>query len=85
MSEDFWDWLPKAYGDVGDDRRFTKYNMEVAFAAGAENEAKRMFVGLTDEELRAAIKTVDGYEQYIHPALRQLARAIEAKLREKNT
>lgn len=85
MSEDFWDWLLKAYGEVGDETVFTKYNMEVAFAAGAEAEAKRMWVGLTDEELRGAIKTVDGYEQYIHPALRQLARAIEAKLKEKNT
>jgi len=32
----FWDWLPKAYrdGDIGDEPRFTKYNMEVAFLAG---------------------------------------------------
>ena len=41
MMEDFWSWLPKAYGEVGDEPVFTKYNMEVAFAAGAENEAKR--------------------------------------------
>jgi len=51
MTEDFWDWLPKAYGEVGDEPVFTKYNMEVAFAAGAEAEAKRMWVGLTDEEV----------------------------------
>lgn len=51
MSGDFWDWLPKAYGEVGDEPVFTKYNMEVAFAAGAENEAKRMWVDITDNEL----------------------------------
>jgi|LauGreDrversion4_2_1035121.scaffolds.fasta_scaffold01401_4 hypothetical protein len=33
---DFWEWLPKAYrdGDVGDEPKFTKYNMETAFLAG---------------------------------------------------
>jgi hypothetical protein len=51
MSGDFWDWLPKAYGEVSDEPVFTKYNMEVAFAAGAENEAKRMWVDIHDNEL----------------------------------
>lgn len=51
MTDDFWEWLPKAYGDVGDEPIFTKYNMEVAFAAGAEAEARRMWVGLTEEDL----------------------------------
>ncbi len=34
------EWLPKAYrdGDVGDEPKFTKHNMEVAFAAGAAAE-----------------------------------------------
>ena len=34
------EWLPKAYrdGDLGDYPKFTKYNMEVAFAAGAAAE-----------------------------------------------
>ncbi len=38
---EFWDWLPKAYrhGDVGDEPRFTKYNMEVAFLAGKQSAA----------------------------------------------
>ncbi len=42
------EWLPKAYrdGDVGDEPKFTRYNMEVAFAAGAAAEreacAKRL-------------------------------------------
>ncbi|CAB5222890.1 hypothetical protein UFOVP379_41 [uncultured Caudovirales phage] len=78
MTEDFWDWLPKAYGDVGDEPTFTKYDMEVAFAAGAEAEAKRMWVGLTDEEIVEVWKNASGYDL-------DFARAIEAKLREKNT
>jgi hypothetical protein len=34
------EWLPKAYrdGNIGDEPRFTKHNMEVAFAAGAAAE-----------------------------------------------
>ena len=42
------EWLPKAYrdGDVGDEQKFTRHNMEVAFAAGAAAEreacAKRL-------------------------------------------
>ena len=34
------EWLPKAYrdGDVGDEPKFTRHNMEVAFAAGAAAE-----------------------------------------------
>jgi len=49
----FWNWLPLAYrdGHIGEHAKFTKYNMEVAFAAGAEAEAKRMWVGLTEEDL----------------------------------
>ena len=75
MTDDFWDWLPKAYGEVGDEPSFTKYNMEVAFAAGAEAEAKRMWVGLTEPERLAC------YD--LNPA--RFASAIEAKLKEKNT
>lgn len=39
---EFWDWLPKAYrdGHVGDERKFTKYNMEVAFLAGKHSVSK---------------------------------------------
>ena len=77
MSEDFWDWFSKAYGDVGDAPKFTKYNMEVAFAAGAENEAKRMWVGLTDDDYQELLE-VREWGVY-------LIEAIEAKLKEKNT
>ena len=75
---DFWDWLPKAYGDVGNERVFTKYNMEVAFAAGAQNEAKRMWVGLTDEDIWQLRR--DG----AHEVSDKHFKAIEAKLKEKN-
>jgi hypothetical protein len=81
MSEDFWDWLPKAYGDVGDEPVFTKYNMEVAFAAGAEAEAKRMWVGLTDQEINSVCYKRDWTAPWTDLAF---ARAIEAKLKEKN-
>jgi len=81
MTEDFWDWLPKAYGEVGDEPVFTKYNMEVAFAAGAEAEAKRMWVGLTDEEqIQVAWSCGAMSADWL-----EFARAIEAKLKEKNT
>ena len=87
MTEDFWDWLPKAYGDVGDEATFTKYNMEVAFAAGAEAE-KRTWVGLTDEEIYA-IEGVemkyDGTGEYYLEGEYEFAKAIEAKLKHKNT
>ena len=81
MTEDFWDWLPKAYGDVGDEATFTKYNMEVAFAAGAEAKAKRMFVGLTDEEQTQVAWSCGA----MSADWLDFARAIEAKLKEKNT
>ena len=81
MTDDFWDWLPKAYGEVGDEPSFTKYNMEVAFAAGAEAEAKRMWQGLTDEEIDELALDENGLpNSHI-----EFARAIEAKLKEKNT
>jgi len=35
---EFWDWLPKAYGQS---ESFTKYNMEVAFLAGAQLSARQ--------------------------------------------
>lgn len=39
---EFWDWLPKAYrdGDKGDEPKFTKFNMEVAYLAGKQSLAQ---------------------------------------------
>jgi len=91
MVEDFWEWLPKAYrdGDLGDEPMFTKYNMETAFAAGAEAEAeaKRMWVGLTEEETQALYDRYAVYQEYgaEDSGWFDFARAIEAWLREKNT
>ena len=85
MTEDFWDWLPKAYGDVGDEPTFTKYNMEVAFAAGAEAEAKRMWVGLTDEEINDHWINAMWNTEGTRLPIPEFARAIEAKLKEKNS
>jgi hypothetical protein len=82
MTDDFGEWLPKAYGEVGDEPTFTKYNMEVAFAAGAEAEAKRMWVGLTDEEYEAM---AEKYVTNCYFDTLKYARAIEAKLKEKNS
>ena len=83
MVEDFWEWLPKAYrdGDLGDEPVFTKYNMETAFAAGAEAEAKRMWVGLTDEERAALLKQATYMDEEDCEHLLMLA---EAKLKAKN-
>lgn len=85
MTDDFWDWLPKAYGEVGDEPSFTKYNMEVAFAAGAEAEAKRMWVDLTDEEIIDVIHPLVMADMPDEATDYEIARAIEAKLRSKNT
>lgn len=85
MTDDFWDWLPKAYGEVGDEPSFTKYNMEVAFAAGAEAEAKRMWVDLTDEEIIDVIHPSVMADMPDEATDYEIARAIEAKLRSKNT
>lgn len=37
-NDDFWNWLPIAYrdGDQGDEPKFTKWNMEVAYVAGRD-------------------------------------------------
>ena len=84
--EDFWDWLPKAYRDenVGDEPKFTKYNMEVAFAAGAEAEGKR--IALAEPERKPL--TVEEIKRLIHPIVMadvsdemtdyEIVRAIEA-------
>jgi hypothetical protein len=46
--------------------------------------AQRQWVGLTDEEVRKVNKEVWGYVSADHSRMRGYARAIEAKLREKN-
>lgn len=44
------EWLPKAYrdGDVGEEPKFTKHNMEVAFTAGAAAERNKLAQWMID-------------------------------------
>ncbi len=62
---EFWDWLPKAYrhGDVGDEPRFTKYNMEVAFLAGKQSAALKA----KDEPVAAWELFDDGWDSIADP------------------
>lgn len=88
LCPEFWDWLPKAYrdGDIGDEPRFTKYNMEVAFLAGKQSaalEAKDKpvaWVGLTDEDIRPLCK-----QTWVFDTVKQWAVIIDAILKDKNT
>jgi hypothetical protein len=47
--------------------------------------AQRTWVGLTDEEMFAALVQVDPLTKRLAPGFEYFARAIEAKLKEKNT
>ena len=120
---EFWDWLPKAYrdGDKGNERKFTKYNMEVAYLAGKQSQPEqepvawgiantrpteknplmlvmldepepshlvvplytappqREWQGLTDEEIRKQYR-----DSWSLNMMHDFARAIEAKLKERN-
>ena len=46
--------------------------------------AQRPWVGLTDEEMEAALVSVDADTKRLPPGMKAFARAIEAKLKEKN-
>jgi hypothetical protein len=76
---EFWDWLPKAYrdGDIGDEPKFTKYNMEVAFLAGKQSFAleakdephgwKLVPIKPTDEMLKAMDEcSTEGYDERLY-------------------
>jgi hypothetical protein len=54
------------------------------FGDTAPHAAQPTPVPLTDEQIKAVIAKIDPNEHYLPNALRQLARAIEAKLKEKN-
>ena len=64
-----------------------KLGQALSFAKEELIQPKREWVDLTDEEIIAAYET-SGYKQSIRPqdvfAVASLARAIEAKLKEKN-
>jgi hypothetical protein len=76
---EFWDWLPKAYrdGDMDDEPKFTKYNMEVAFLAGKQSFAleakdephgwKLVPIKPTDEMLKAMDEcSTEGYDERLY-------------------
>ncbi len=75
------EWLPKAYrdGDVGDEPKFTKHNMEVAFAAGAA--AEREACAKVCDEAKANIWEFHPYEvrEAANSVCTNLAAAIRAR------
>jgi hypothetical protein len=66
------EWLPKAYrdGDVGDEPKFTKHNMEVAFSAGAAAEREACAALLEENAMHCT-----------HPLFRSLLQANAAAIR----
>jgi len=48
-------------------------------------DAQRPWVGLTDEERKDALVSVDAETKRLPPGMTAFARAIEAKLKERNT
>jgi hypothetical protein len=51
----------------------------------AEALAQHSWVDLTDEEMKNALISVDAETRRLPPGFKDFARAIEAKLKEKNT
>ena len=49
------------------------------------NKAKRPWVELTDDEAKDALISVDAETRRLPPGFKDFAKAIEAKLKEKNT
>lgn len=64
-------------------------DMRIAFEAKWDDDDtqvyKKPWQGLTDEEVKAALVSVDPETKRLPPGLRDFARSIEAKLKEKNT
>ena len=60
--KEFWGWLPKAYrdGDKGNEPKFTKYHMEVAYLAGKQSQPKH-------EPVAFFYLDADGEERFAHP------------------
>jgi hypothetical protein len=50
-----------------------------------QTKAQRQWVGLTDEEAKDALISVDAETKRLPPGFKDFAKAIEAKLRSKNT
>ena len=56
----------------------------VAYADSEQDASEREWQGLTDEEVFAALVSADPETKRLPPGLKAFARAIEAKLKEKN-
>ena len=67
------------------DERVIDKSMAKRIATQLGWEPKREWVGLTDEEMFAALVQVDPLTKRLAPGFEYFARAIEAKLKEKNT
>jgi hypothetical protein len=70
-----------------EDDEFNRIEREAAMRmeAVAATIAKREWVGLTDEEIDGMVQVTDLSGAYYYDDLHAIARATEAKLREKNT
>ena len=58
--------------------------LEAADALEKLGPPKREWVGLTDEEMKDALTSVDAETKRLPPGFREFAQAIETKLRSKN-
>ena len=83
MSFDLEDELPPVIFtlNIEDAERFESFMRE---CEQIKNAAQRTWVGLTDEEILVKCESVPDYDIGNHDLI-QFARAIEAKLKEKNT
>ena len=61
-------------------------DLTIAYMSGLyDGKKKRPWVGLTDEEIKQALTSVDPETKRLPPGMKAFARAIEAALRSKNT
>lgn len=79
------EWLQEAITPLIEQVLVKKLGQAMSFAAGELVQPKREWVGLTDEEIRMLIPPDNGWKYEIgYGEAIEFARAIEAKLREKN-
>jgi hypothetical protein len=81
-----WDALQQIAHVSAMDYEYQQWAVEAITAIKAALEApQRTWVGLTDEEIDSMVEITDLSGAYYYDDLLALAKAIEAKLREKNT
>lgn len=69
-----------------EDEEFNRIEREAAMRkeAVAATITKREWVGLTDDEMKDVLVSVDAETKRLPPGMKAFAQAIEAKLKEKN-